>query len=322
MPGIPALLDATDRSNDSFSLMKNRLNKLTSFLRSRLYTDAAGLDSTVFLLSSGRSGSTWLTRMLESLPSTRTIFEPFHAKRGYQALAPYRYRYLPPDETDRVLRDTLADVLSGRQRSVWSDQFNPLRPATYRRRLVKEVRINVLAPWLTRAFPEARFLFLVRHPIPLALSQLKGGWALSSRRLYQQSELADHYDLHKLNEFGWPTNGFESLVLFWAVENLVARQCAEQSGSMLVRYEDLVLHPQRSLEGIERHIGAELPSSARHRFSETSWSSRKGVGDMSLAEKVDRWQRSATASQIEFVGRVLSVCELDTLYSPDTAGGG
>ena len=297
--------------------VKKRLKSYGDRLRSRLFTDAADEASTVFLLSSGRSGSTWLSEMLQSVPSTRTIFEPFHATRGYPALADHRYRYLPPGQEDAPLRETLSDVLAGRQRSAWSDQFNPLMPTTFRRRLVKEVRANLLSPWLTRALPAARFLFLVRHPIPLALSQLKGGWVLSSQRLREQAELADRYGLDRFSRFGWPTKGFESLVLFWAIENLVALDCAERSGSLLVRYEDLVLRPGASLATIGQHIGVEFPDQVRETFSETSWSSRRGVGELSPAEKVNRWQRVASPSQVDFVGAVLTASELGGLYAAD-----
>ena len=297
--------------------VKKQLKSYSARLRARLFTDAADEATTVFLLSSGRSGSTWLSEMLQSIPSTRTIFEPFHATRGYHELAEHRYRYLPPEQENAALLETLSDVLAGRRRSAWSDQFNPLIPTTFRRRLVKEVRANLLSPWLTRALPAARFLFLVRHPIPLALSQLKGGWVLSSQRLHDQAELAGHYGLDRFSRFGWPTEGFESLVLFWAIENLVALDCAERSGALLIRYEDLVLRPGASLASIGRHIGVEFTEQVRDSFSETSWSSRKGVGDLSPAEKVNRWQRVASPSQVDFVAAVLEACELGGLYAAD-----
>lgn len=298
--------------------MRNPLRQLSASLRSRLFKDAAREDSTVFLLSSGRSGSTWLSAMLQSIPSTRTIFEPFHAMRGYESLAPYRYRYLHPDEECDILCETLSGVLSGKLRSDWSDQFNPLRPVTFRRRLVKEVRINLLAPWLTRTFPDARYLFLVRHPVPLAMSQLKGGWELSSRRLYEQAELAEQYDLRRFAEFRWPTKGFESLVLFWAIENLVALHCARKSGSLLIRYEDLVLRPKESIETVRKHIRADFPERVWRTFSEVSWSSRRTVAELTPAEKVNRWQQTATKSQVDFVGRILESCELGSLYDADS----
>ena len=298
--------------------MKNPLRKLSSGLRSRLFKDAASDDDTVFLLSSGRSGSTWLSAMLQSIPSTRTVFEPFHATRGYEALAPYRYRYLRPEDDVDILNETLSGVLNGHLRSDWADQFNPLFPTTFRRRLIKEVRINLLAPWLTRAFPDARYLFLIRHPIPLAMSQLNGGWNLSSRRLSEQIELAERYDLHRFSRFRWPTSGFESLVLFWAIENLVAFQCARDSGSLLVRYEDLVLRPEQSLKAVQRHIRADIPEQVWQTFTEASWSSRKAIAGLSPTEKVNRWQRTATKSQVAFVGRVLDSCELGSIYDADS----
>ena len=252
--------------------------------------------------------------MLESIPATRTIFEPFHGKKGYPQLAPYRYRYLPPEEDNSELENVVEDILTGALRSSWSDQFNPLYPFTFRRRLIKEVRVNLLSPWMIRRWPDARFLFLVRHPIPVALSQLRGGWKLSSKRLYEQKQLVDRYGLDELSQFEWPTDGFESLVLFWAIENRVALRAAHDAGALVVRYEDLVLRPENALEEIQNYIGTEFPGAVWKRFGKSSWSSRRSVGNMAAADKVNRWRRETSNSQIDFVHRVLDICELDSLY--------
>lgn len=294
--------------------LRKRIRSTVADVRSRLYVDRSDSRRTVFLLSSGRSGSTWLSALLQSIPATRTIFEPFHPVHGNSTLAPYRYRYISEQDDDRELDAALGSILDGTLRSPWSDQFNPILPVTFKRRLVKEVRANLLAPWLTRKQPDAKFIFLVRHPIPVAFSQLKGGWKLSSRRLLEQEQLIDESGLKALSKFGWPDSGFESLILFWAIENSVALQSARNAGAEIVRYEDLVLQPQQTLEKIEKYIEADFPNTVWKRFDKSSWSSRRTVGDLSPAEKVNRWRRDASDAQVAFVAEVLNTCELGSLY--------
>jgi hypothetical protein len=279
-----------------------------------LFKDSASDDSTIVLLSSGRSGSTWLGSILQQLPGTRVVFEPFHAGKGNPHISEYRYTYLDPSDSQTELMENLRGIIEGRRRSIWSEQFNPWYRLLYTRRLVKLVRANLLAPWLFAALPEFKYVFLLRHPGAVVSSQLNGGWHLSSERLRDQKTLFSASDLQRFNHFGWPSEGFLSNMLFWTIENEIALRAAESAGALVVLYEQLCAEPLRELNRIERYLGAELPSLASERLNMASWSSSRELNSLSIEEKLTRWQQRVNPEQLAQMNDVLAVSSLARFY--------
>jgi len=278
------------------------------------YRDEASEERTTVLLSSGRSGSTWLGNALHAIPDTRLIFEPFHPRNGVSALAAMRYRFIDADRDDPDMVQALTALMTGETRSDWCDQFNPLFRFRYDRRLLKEVRINLLMPWLTRRFPNFRYVLLLRHPAAVVQSQLRGGWNLSSRRLRAELSDEDPVVLNRLNKFNWPDQGFESNLIFWALENRIALRAASQSGSIVVFYENLCLDPGASLAAVERHLDVKIPATAIAALDRPSWSSSSAVAKMSIEEKVAGWQKNISGQQKAAMLEILEACELTELY--------
>ncbi|SVE33915.1 uncharacterized protein METZ01_LOCUS486769, partial [marine metagenome] len=224
-----------------------------------VFTDQASHQATTFLISSGRSGSTWLMDILGSLPGTRVLFEPFHPSRGIAELGRLRYTYLSPTQRNEVLQSLIENLMTGKIRVPWIEQLNRPGSIIYNRRLIKAVRATLLLPWLSTHFPDCRFILLVRHPAAVIRSQLKGNWELSSRRLRSQALISETIDLKIFDQFGWPASGFASNLLFWAIENHVAYKHAKQFGYLIVRYEDLCLNTANELSRLENYLDVRLP---------------------------------------------------------------
>jgi hypothetical protein len=247
----------------------------------------------------------------------RVIFEPFHPRHGVAVLRDSRYTYLASDDRRPDLHDALRRLVHGHDRTDWTEQFNPPWRWIYRRRLLKAVRANLMAPWLYAHFPDCRHLLLVRHPAAVVASQLQGGWQLSSRRLRDQPALAGLLDMQRLDRFGWPASGFLSNLLFWAIENAVALRAARRSGALLLFYEELCLQPEREIQRIAEHLGVAFPARVSRRLDKSSWSSDRRVGTLPAEEKVSRWMRTTSDAQIELIGDVLAACGLAGLYGRD-----
>ncbi|MGI9202192.1 MAG: sulfotransferase, partial [Woeseiaceae bacterium] len=227
-----------------------------------VFIDRSGPAQTTVLYSSGRSGSTWLSEILGSVPRTRLIFEPFHPRRGLKELAEYRYQYVDPELPMPVLGDAYDAVLNGKRTTPWTEQLN--RPATmvYKRRLVKLVRANLLFPWLASRYPDQKHVLLLRHPAAVILSQLRNGWELSSARIWEQAELRQSSSIRALGSLDWPASGFLSNLVFWAAENRIAIDHALQSNTMVVFYEHVCLSPAEVLDDLSRFLGLSLPAAA------------------------------------------------------------
>lgn len=99
--------------------------------------------------------------MISSGSGWRLIFEPFHSRK-IDFLRDWNYRqYLRPGDRDQRFAEPATRILTGKLRHPLVDRFNGSFLA--RRRLVKEIRANVLLPWLHSAFPEISIVLLLRH---------------------------------------------------------------------------------------------------------------------------------------------------------------
>ncbi|MDX2410543.1 MAG: hypothetical protein QNK34_01160 [Woeseiaceae bacterium] len=282
-----------------------------------LYRDRSRPSATTFLLSSGRSGSTWLGSMLHSLPGTRMIFEPFHARRGIPSLSEFRYTYIAPESATAPVLTDIKKLLSKSSWNPWIEQFNPVGRFMYRRRLVKEVRINLLLPLLLRQLSECRFLLLLRHPAAVVQSQVSGGWLLSPERLFQQRALDGLSWLRDLQSIELSNDPFEHNLVFWAIENRIALDAARTAGIPILFYEELCMEPAAQLAPLEIFLGASFPASATKGATGASWSSSKAVAGYSLEQKISAWQTHIRPRQITAMLRILEASGLDRVYGRD-----
>lgn len=190
----------------------------------------------VFLVGCPRSGTTWLQAMLAELDGVYTGPEThfFHVYRS--VLAEYRRsegtwfgfsRYLGEDQLAAFLAESFWLLVSG-------------LPAPERRPRVflEKTPDHVLdAEWILRAFPEARFIHLVRDPRSVASSLLRGsqGWA------------AD-----------WAPTTATDAACMWAERVRAGRALRERLGEercLELRYEDACAAPEQTLESLARWLG-------------------------------------------------------------------
>ena len=245
------------------------------------------------------------------------IFEPFHPKHGLERLVARRYRFVDPEANDAQLKSAFADLFSGIDRCEWCDQFNSALTFTYKRRLLKEVRINLLLPWLAANFPAFKYILLLRHPAAVVLSQLRGGWKLSARRLLTQLPQEEAAVLQRLDNMGWPDEGFESNMIFWAVENRIALRAAMEAGALVIFYEDLCVDPAAELNRVQQYLDCKIPDAALSTIDKPSWSSQSSVADLSLEQKVAGWQQRISARQQSMMLEILEICEMADTYGID-----
>jgi hypothetical protein len=146
----------------------------------------------VWILGSGRSGSTWLLHLLARLTGAAAVDEPLI---GAHLGTPLSVVSGVPQPSERLVIDASRDredyVFAERHRAVWEPALRALvlrRFAESARTqgrgvrdliLVKEPNGSTAAPVLTAATPRSRLLFLVRDGrdvVDSALDGVSGGW--------------------------------------------------------------------------------------------------------------------------------------------------
>ncbi|MBW1855726.1 MAG: sulfotransferase domain-containing protein, partial [Deltaproteobacteria bacterium] len=119
-------------------------------------------DSTVFISGMGRSGTTWLSELINYNNSYRDIFEPFHPHKVKETKIFKYNQYLNPKDQNPKLLNQANKILSGRFQSKWTDRNNKKIVAT--ERIIKDIRTNLMLKWLKGIRPDMPIILIVRHP--------------------------------------------------------------------------------------------------------------------------------------------------------------
>ncbi|HJT78083.1 MAG TPA: hypothetical protein VJ739_12840 [Gemmataceae bacterium] len=227
----------------------------------------------IFVVGSGRSGTTWIGDTLASAEGCCSLFEPLNARRvpevpawGHTSGLPGPY--LRPDESaqpwrafyERLLWGGISNawirqdddrVLSGLGRLPFGERIGyrlammryQRAEATCARYVVKEIRANLMLGWLSQRF-RVRVVFVLRHPCAVVGSRLRLGWEADMRDVLSQANLMhDHLGPCRAAIEGAATPLQRQAVL-WCVENLVPlRLAAQRPDWLLCTYEDCVRDP-------------------------------------------------------------------------------
>ena len=202
------------------------------------------IGDTTLVVGTGRSGSTWLAEILNHRNEYRLVFEPFRSDRVRKARPFRRGHYIDPADQDHPLSRTIDSLLAGRVRSWWTDRQNRRRVAT--RRIVKEIRITNLVPWIRARHPELAIVYVVRDPLAVARSWLELGWGDDLDQLLSQEHLLRQFSgsqdtIEAIAARGEPV---ERHVLRWCLENAIPLRAHAELDLHLVVYEQLRADPE------------------------------------------------------------------------------
>ena len=141
-------------------------------IRGPVYLDInKNLSHSIFLAGDGRSGTTWISNIINYENDFRYMFEPFHPHYIQQARGYKLFQYLRPGNNEPYFIDTARKVFSGTFRSLRVDRFN--RKTFVKKRLIKDIFSNLFLKWINTHFPDVKIILLLRHPCAVAVSKKK-----------------------------------------------------------------------------------------------------------------------------------------------------
>ena len=114
------------------------------------------LENTVLLVGSGRSGTTWMSNIVNYNNQYRYIFEPFFPQKVNEVRKFKGRLYLPPESDGGRYAQTIYDVLSGEVNNPWINSLNKRLISS--KRLVKSIRANLFVNWIHTHCPEAKLM--------------------------------------------------------------------------------------------------------------------------------------------------------------------
>ena len=232
----------------------------------------------ILLFCTRRSGSTWVLNTVAAHPKMRYVGRPFMTvlnsrwrkqmpdlrKGGYTGSKELRQIIHFEGEDEEQFRNVASNIIEAKWHLYPSINFR----ASYFHRKTDRVIFQMtsglpLVNWFEKNF-DAQIAYLIRHPIPNALSIMNAGWEPECFEFLGNNFFVDSYltnfqvDLAKKIESG--DDLLARHVLDWCLKNLVPqRQVAAGNASnwLLMSYEDLVLRPVQVLHRMARALDLE-----------------------------------------------------------------
>lgn len=263
------------------------------------------------LAGSGRSGTTWLADLISRGGGYRLVFEPFHPERRGIREHFNSKQYLRADDEREDLLAPARAIFSGKDRSLWTDRFRG-RLLARRRRLVKDIRANLMLGWVKANFPEMPVILLLRHPCAVVLSRLRLGWRDNLDETMRQRDLLQDFLTPFEAEMGAARTPFERHVFLWCIDNYVPLMQLGPDDLHLVFHEHLRDHPEAELRRLLASLGQDLDARALRVVNRPSSLSRNGAvpppGD---------WRGHLSREQIRRASEILNLFGLDAVYGED-----
>jgi hypothetical protein len=311
----------------------------------------------ILLLGSGRSGTTWLLDSLAEANGLRTIFEPLHPTAVPGAVS-HANAFQRPGEENEHLRNHLQKYLYERCASIWcdcrfiSESLHPqwkylwspkdgyfflvlymrlfsraFKSFSLRnnRRIIKFIRANLLLGWMREQFPEAKIIYLLRHPCAVIASKMKRRdkyWNFNDEmqqgilhRYLSDEQLKIEYRRKMGIVVPVPSCEVSGHAFMWCVENVLPlAQARENEGVMTLFYEDLVASPDRELARIKNHLLLDHVPNAVDLSKPSLESSKEIRKKVVTSVDLHRWQGHFDRAQLHQIGSMLRMFHIDCYH--------
>ena len=276
---------ALRKRDETISQLREELSQVRSGSES---FPAEGL---IWIFGSARTGSTWLGKMLGSLPGAGLWSEPaigamvgefyyerFPHRRGHRFLLADKYR----DVWLRGIRSLVLDGVSARVDETLA--------------VIQEPHGAIGAPILSEALPESRMVLLVRDPRDALSSafdaERTGGW-LAERRGDAELDRADRRD-----DFF----DVKAQVFLWDLESACLAYRSHPGPKSIVRYEDLRVDTPATMRRLIGDLDLEisdrdLTESVNEHAWEAAPGERKGEGKFLRRATPGAWREDLTEEQ-------------------------
>lgn len=281
----------------------------------RLYRDMhPDTDRSTLVAGAGRSGTTWVGRIISSQIPCRVMFEPFHSRYVTEFSRFNYFQYMPPESSDAALHAYCWRVFSGRIRHPWIDR--EVATILPRYRVIKAIRANLFLKWIHNHFSEVRHLFVVRHPCAVVLSRMKLGWATDGdiEPFLSQEALVNDFLADKMDLIQNARTPEEKHAIVWCISHLIPFKCFASGELNLIFYENLCVQPEVELTRIFRAVGYRYKKTVFTALDRPSATATRSSAVMRGDDKIAQWKKSLSSKQISNILSIVEAFGLDCVY--------
>lgn len=252
----------------SYFILKDYAKRFFIFPLRNLFIRINGLlgnyGSVVWLISEGRSGSTWLSSILSNDRKALQVFEPFHpevigSKKGFE---PYAYN----DQLDRG-----SQIVKFYKKAFAGEIFHRRvnydnRKLSYSGIIVKDIFVSLSSYAIYQHFKNISVIILIRNPFDVILSKSKTSqkgwlWPVDLKIFLNNTKLMRRLDneqfeliqrIHKLGSLN------EKQMVNWTLTYFITLSDFEADGPYILFYENIKADPVGELKKIKEKL---VPSS-------------------------------------------------------------
>jgi hypothetical protein len=270
----------------------------------------------VVVAGTGRSGTAWVANIVNYANEYRYLFEPFNPYKTVE-LRHFRYRqYLRPSDEDPAYVLPARLVLSGAVRNPWVDQFN--RRLVSRRRVIPEIRANLMLKWMRERFPQTPIVWLMRHPCADANSRMRLGWQTHLEEILDQPLLLDDLVGEFRDHIANAATEFDRHIFLWCVENYVPFRQLAPYDVHVAYYENFCERPKFEFDRLFRYLKRPYNRDVFSQLYHPTVLSREESAIVTGSNLIDAWRTWVTPEQIERAIEILALFGLDRLYGADS----
>jgi hypothetical protein len=296
----------------------NRAKSLSTKLVRPLYLNLnSDYKNTIFLSGTERSGSTWVSDLINYNNEYRYIFEPFWPLKVPECKGLNAHQYIRPENRDvRSLRTT-REILSGKIRNKWTDQYH--RKYFASKRLIKDIRTNLFLKWMKNNFPEIPIVFLMRHPCAVARSFFRRERTYSFLKPFvDQVNLVDDYLNPFMKKIDQVSTDLEAIIFSWCIQNYVPLSQFKRKEIYVLFYERLCEYPEEETKRLFSFIGIKYENKVLEKIKRPSPQSFQESAIYTGGSLIDSWREYFSNDDIEKCVGILELFGLDRIYSNDS----
>lgn len=285
----------------------------------------------IFVFATRRGGSTLLMQMIYSQPGLDYIDQPldFHRYHPHRDRLPKPYlnRFLSLDEKDsQQLRAYFQSLLAGKFRIRHQWNWLDLHYSFLVNRLVvKELATKWMIGWFAEEF-DIDVVYLLRHPIPTALSIIQRGWPCMANAFLRDEAFCEEYLSAELLDLARAIlqhgSALEQYVLEWCLDNVDPLRRSPSQPWLCVTHEEIVLRPVQMSEMICLRLDLPAPNRMATAIDNptrtTSNNSRSLIKSKGPKYLVNRWVETLSTGDKQRVQAILDAFEIQC-YSADGA---
>ncbi len=283
-------------------------------------------NNTIALFSFPRSGSTWLSELLLTIPNSCLFDEPLQrnhigspielpdfSTRKFREVAEkdfYFFQPIPEDTEDEDLKSMMTRLLRGQAVSIGLyDDYGLHRLDQAEVFLVKFNYGMLLSSWLLKHF-QVTALFLIRNPYACMASILQHEL---SQKLIIPDEI--HVPAFSYNEVYLQYESIyrsiktpeEYYTFLWCLNIKEGLEKSKEGSFLIVFYEDLLLNYEQEISRIFSHFRKPVPPEIFDLQLKPSASTyQHSLKTITGRDQLDAWQRHLTGTQKDNISRILN----------------